>query len=82
MKIEINNRVLKIAPTNIGFMKQPNNVLKSIRNLAVQNLAAKNRFYETLKVAQVFGKQHKNIMQAIRNILGSAENSAHRNNDD
>lgn len=63
-------------------MKQPNNVLKSIRNLAVQNLAAKNRFYETLKVAQVFGKQHKNIMQAIRNILGSAENSAHRNNDD
>lgn len=33
---------------------------------------------DSLKVAQVFGKQHKNIMQAIRNILGSAENSAHR----
>lgn len=32
---------------------------------------------DSLKVAQVFGKQHKNIMQAIRNILGSAENSAH-----
>lgn len=33
---------------------------------------------DSLKIAQVFGKQHKNIMQAIRNILGSAENSAHR----
>lgn len=33
---------------------------------------------DSLKVAQVFGKQHKNIMQAVRNILGSAENSAHR----
>ena len=33
---------------------------------------------DSLKVAQVFSKQHKNIMQAIRNILGSAENSAHR----
>ena len=33
---------------------------------------------DSLKVAQVFNKQHKNIMQAIRNILGSAENSAHR----
>lgn len=32
---------------------------------------------DSLKVAQVFGKQHKNIMQAVRNILGSAENSAH-----
>ena len=33
---------------------------------------------DSLKVAEVFGKQHKNIMQSIRNILGSAENSAHR----
>lgn len=32
---------------------------------------------DSLKVAEVFGKQHKNVMQAIRNILGSAENSAH-----
>lgn len=32
---------------------------------------------DSLKVAEVFGKQHKNIMQSIRNILGSAENSAH-----
>ena len=32
---------------------------------------------DSVKVAQVFGKQHKNIMQSIRNILGSAENSAH-----
>lgn len=32
---------------------------------------------DSLKVAEVFGKQHKNIMQAVRNILGSAENSAH-----
>lgn len=32
---------------------------------------------DSLKVAQVFGKQHKNIMQAVRNILGSAEKSAH-----
>lgn len=34
---------------------------------------------DSVKVAQVFGKQHKNIMQSIRNILGSAENSAHQN---
>lgn len=33
---------------------------------------------DSIKVAQVFGKQHKNIMQSIRNILGSAENSAHQ----
>lgn len=33
---------------------------------------------DSVKVAQVFGKQHKNIMQSIRNILGPAENSAHR----
>ena len=30
----------------------------------------------SLTVAQVFGKQHKNILQAIRNLIGSAENSA------
>lgn len=33
---------------------------------------------DSVKVAQVFGKQHKNIMQTIRNVLGSAENSAHQ----
>lgn len=33
---------------------------------------------DSLKVADVFGKRHKNIMQTVRNILGSAENSAHR----
>ena len=33
---------------------------------------------DSVRVSQAFGKQHKNIMQAIRNILGSAENSAHR----
>lgn len=32
---------------------------------------------DSTKVAGVFGKQHKNIIQAIRNLLGSAENSAH-----
>lgn len=32
---------------------------------------------DSVKVAQVFGKQHKNVMQSIRNILGTAENSAH-----
>lgn len=32
---------------------------------------------DSLKVAGVFGKQHKNIIQAVRNLLGSAENSAH-----
>ena len=34
---------------------------------------------DSLKVSQVFGKQHKNVLQQIRNILGSAENSAHQN---
>ena len=34
---------------------------------------------DSLKVARVFGKQHKNVMQQVRNILGSAENSAHKN---
>lgn len=31
---------------------------------------------DSLKVAQVFGKQHKNILQAIRNLISTAENSA------
>ena len=26
---------------------------------------------DSVKVAQVFGKQHKNVMQSIRNILGT-----------
>lgn len=34
---------------------------------------------DSIKVAGVFGKQHKNIIQAIRNLLGSAEKSAHAN---
>ena len=34
---------------------------------------------DSLKVSQVFGKQHKNVMQQVRNLLGSAENSAHKN---
>ena len=34
---------------------------------------------DSVKVAQVFGKQHKNSMQSIRNILGSAENSPTKN---
>lgn len=34
---------------------------------------------DSLKVARVFGKQHKNVMQQVRNLLGSAENSAHKN---
>jgi len=34
---------------------------------------------DSLKVADAFGKQHKNVLQQIRNILGSAENSAHKN---
>ena len=33
---------------------------------------------DSLKVARVFGKQHKNVMQQVRNLLGSAENSAHQ----
>ena len=32
---------------------------------------------DSLKVAEVFGKQHKHVLEAIRNLLGSAENSAH-----
>lgn len=34
---------------------------------------------DSVKVARVFDKQHKNVMQSIRNILGTAENSAHHN---
>lgn len=34
---------------------------------------------DSLKVAQVFGKQHKHVLEAIRNLLMSAENSAHVN---
>lgn len=33
---------------------------------------------DSVRVSQVFGKKHKNIMQTIRNMLGTAENSAHR----
>lgn len=33
---------------------------------------------DSLKVAQVFGKEHKNIIRAIRTLLGSAQNCAHR----
>lgn len=29
-------------------------------------------------MAQVFGKMHKNILKSIRNILGSAQNLAHK----
>lgn len=32
---------------------------------------------DSLKVAGVFNKKHKHILEAIRNLLGSAENSAH-----
>lgn len=31
---------------------------------------------DSLKIAQVFGKQHKNILQAVRNLINTAENSA------
>ena len=34
---------------------------------------------DSVKVARVFNKQHKNVMQQVRNLLGSAENSAHKN---
>lgn len=34
---------------------------------------------DSLKVAQVFNKKHKHLLEAIRNILRSAENSAHLN---
>lgn len=32
---------------------------------------------DSVKVSQVFGKEHKNILQTIRNMFSSAENSAH-----
>lgn len=32
---------------------------------------------DSLKVAGVFNKKHKHILEAIRNLLGSAEKSAH-----
>ena len=31
---------------------------------------------DSLKVAQVFGKQHRNVLQSIRNLIVNAENSA------
>ena len=34
---------------------------------------------DSVKVAQVFGKMHKNIMKSIRNIMGSAKNIANQN---
>lgn len=52
-----------------GIIIQQNAVYKTDRGTPVT---------DSVKVAQVFGKQHKNIMQAIRNILGTAENSAQR----
>lgn len=33
---------------------------------------------DSVKVAQVFNKEHKNIIRAIRNLLGSAQNCAHQ----
>ncbi len=33
---------------------------------------------DSVKVAQVFGKEHKNIIRAIRTLLGSAQNCAHQ----
>lgn len=33
---------------------------------------------DSVKVAQVFGKMHKNIMKSIRNIMGSAQNLANQ----
>lgn len=32
---------------------------------------------DSVKVAEVFGKMHKNVLKSIRNILGSAQNLAH-----
>lgn len=32
----------------------------------------------SVKVAEVFGKMHKNVLKSIRNILGSAQNLAHK----
>lgn len=34
---------------------------------------------DSVKVARVFDKLHKNVMKSIRNILGSAKNLAHQN---
>lgn len=34
---------------------------------------------DSVKVARVFNKLHKNVMTSIRNILGSAQNLAHQN---
>lgn len=34
---------------------------------------------DSLKVAQVFNKEHKNIIRAIRNLMGSAQNCATAN---
>ena len=34
---------------------------------------------DSVKVAQVFGKEHKNIIRAIRNMIGSAQNCAQVN---
>jgi anti-repressor protein len=34
---------------------------------------------DSLKVAQVFGKEHKNVIRAIRNMLVQAENSTAQN---
>jgi anti-repressor protein len=52
-------------------------------NVIIQNVVYKTEkgtpVTDSLKVSQVFGKQHKNVLQQIRNILGSAENSAHQN---
>ena len=33
---------------------------------------------DSIKVAEVFGKMHKNVLKSIRNILGSAQNLAHK----
>lgn len=33
---------------------------------------------DSVKVAGVFGKMHKNVLKSIRNILGSAQNLAHK----
>jgi len=32
---------------------------------------------DSVKVADVFGKMHKNVLKSIRNILGSSQNLAH-----
>lgn len=33
---------------------------------------------DSVKVAEVFGKMHKNVLKSIRNILGAAQNLAHK----